>query len=364
MRGVSLLKKKKLCVLFGGQSSEHDVSLISACNILECIDPDKYDVCKIGITLDGRWLLTECGSEDIKTGRWETDPRSRTAFIAPDSSIHGIVIPSNGSIETVYIDAAFPVLHGLHGEDGTVQGLFELACIPYVGPGVAASACAMDKVLSKMIFDSVGFKQAKWTWITRHALNENKDAFMDDVERDFSYNLFVKPANAGSSIGITKAHNRAELSEALDIAAYHDVKIIVERAVKGREIECAVLGGHDAVASLPGEILPAKEFYDYSAKYSNIGSRTLVPADLPEDTVKAVREFALKVFHVLGCRGMARVDFFVREDGEVVLNEINTIPGFTAISMYPKMWEASGVSYRELVGRLIESAVSRAQEDI
>jgi D-alanine-D-alanine ligase len=344
----------RLLVLFGGQSSEHEVSRVSASNVLEHMDKEKYEIYTIGITKAGKWLFYQGPVSNIRDGSWEADPGNRAAFVSPDATVGGIVF-SDGKI--LPVDVVFPVLHGKNGEDGTVQGLLTLARIPYVGCHVTASAVAMDKVLCKMIFDRMGVPQAKWTYFYKNALLTDLPGCMGEAEKEFSYPFFVKPANAGSSVGITKAHSREELEKALLTAAEHDEKILLEESITGRELECAVLGNENPVASMCGEIFPGKEFYDYEAKYADAGSITKVPADLPEEIHKAVGRRAVEVYRTLNCKGMARVDFFLVEGDRVIFNEINTIPGFTSISMYPMMMEASGVSYTKLIDELVTYAV-------
>lgn len=349
------MEKKRLLILFGGQSSEHEVSRVSASNVVENIDNNKYEVFIIGITKEGKWLLYKGPMAAMRDGSWEGDPANRQAFLSPDATIRGIVCTDG----TMYpIDVAFPVLHGLYGEDGTVQGLLELARIPYVGCHVAASAVAMDKVLFKMIFDWAKIPQAKWTYFLRHQVKKELSTCIAEVQRRFSYPVFVKPANAGSSVGITKAHNKEELEGALTEAARHDEKIVVEENIIGREIECAVMGNEEPVASLCGEIFPGKEFYDYDAKYANAGSKTQIPADLEEDIHRQLRNKAIEVYQTINCKGLARVDFFLSSQKGIILNEINTIPGFTAISMYPAMMQATGLSYSRLIDELIDYAMN------
>jgi D-alanine-D-alanine ligase len=356
-----MAQKLTLCVLFGGQSSEHEISRISATSVIKNLNKEKYDIVTIGITKDGKWLLYQGPVDKIATGEWENGHVVR-AVISPDAKMNGIIKLSEDEATSAKIDVVFPVLHGLHGEDGTMQGLLELAQIPYVGPGVLASSVAMDKAYAKLIFKYAQIPQADWEVVFKTEL-DNMEQVVNRIESKFSYPCFIKPSNAGSSVGITKAHNRAELEEGLKLAAQHDRKILVEEFINGREIECSVLGNEDPKASVLGEIVPGREFYDYDAKYNDDTSRLIIPAQLPEDTTNKIRAYAVRAFKALDCTGLSRVDFFVhKETGEVYINEINTIPGFTSISMYPKLWEASGLSYSELLDKLIELAIQKKKE--
>lgn len=339
---------KDLLILFGGKSGEYEVSEMSAASVLSNIDTDKYNIIKIGITKDGRWFKTDASPEQIKSGEWDSMPK-QSAFLSPDTSHHGIFV--EGKLQNV--DVIFPVMHGDYCEDGCIQGLFELSGIPYVGPGVLASAAGMDKSATKLFAAASSVPQAKW-YITSPAASEEE---IEKIESEFSYPIFVKPCNAGSSLGISKAGNRAELEKAIAEAAKFDSKILCEEYIDGYEVECAVLGNEDTRASVVGQITPSNEFYDYSAKYIDNASGLTIPANIPEETAEKIREYAVTVFKALGCRGMSRVDFFVlRGSGEIKFNEINTLPGFTSISMYPKLWEKSGIPYSELIDRLIEYA--------
>ena len=339
---------KDLLILFGGKSGEYEVSEMSAASVLSNIDTDKYNIIKIGITKDGRWFKTDASPEQIKSGEWDSMPK-QSAFLSPDTSHHGIFV--EGKLQNV--DVIFPVMHGDYCEDGCIQGLFELSGIPYVGPGVLASAAGMDKSATKLFAAASGVPQAKW-YITSPAASEEE---IEKIESEFSYPIFVKPCNAGSSLGISKAGNRAELEKAIAEAAKFDSKILCEEYIDGYEVECAVLGNEDTRASVVGQITPSNEFYDYSAKYIDNASGLTIPAIIPEETAEKIREYAVTVFKALGCRGMSRVDFFVlRGSGEIKFNEINTLPGFTSISMYPKLWEKSGIPYSELIDKLIEYA--------
>lgn len=348
--------KQKVLVLFGGQSTEHEISCISAATIIRCINRDRYDVLLIGITREGRWLLVDDVAQ-IEDGSWRAS--RKTAVLSPDAVTHGIIVIENDSARTAHIDICFPVLHGLYGEDGTVQGLLELACIPYVGCGVLASAVSMDKLYTKIIADSCGVCQARYVAVHDIDCEEYEDV-ADRVEAALAYPVFVKPANAGSSYGVSCAKDRAELLSSIAAAAKVDKEILFEETIRGRELECAVFSDGQPEASGIGEILSAGAFYDYDSKYNNAQSRTVIDPVLPEGKAEEIRKAAVKVFTAVGAKGFSRVDFFL-ENGtnRVVFNEINTIPGFTAISMYPMLWEARSVSKEELIDKLLKSASLR-----
>ncbi|MBE5039943.1 D-alanine--D-alanine ligase family protein [Ructibacterium gallinarum] len=347
------MAKINLCVIFGGASSEHEVSLLSAASVLRNIDPDKYEVHKLAISKEGGWYYYDGDAEGLSNlndpAQWNFD----RACISPDRTQKTILRFGAEGLKTYPVDVVFPVLHGKNGEDGTVQGLLELAGIPYVGSGVIGSAACMDKCIAKALFERAGIAQAAWVEMKK---GEKK---IDEVEEKLGYPCFVKPANAGSSVGITKAHNRSELEEGIALAFLHDEKLLVEEMMTGTEVESSVMGNLDPVcAPVVGEIAPAAEFYDYDAKYNNAASVLTIPAKLQPEIVEKLRENAVKAYRACECRGLSRVDFFVeKETGKVFLNEINTMPGFTSISMYAKLWEASGVSYSELIDRLIALAL-------
>ena len=351
------MSKKKIAVLFGGQSSEHVVSCVSAANVIDQINKEKYDLLLIGITEEGHWVKAE-SVEDIRSGAWRES--SVEVVISPDATKKCALITENGVTREERIDVAFPVLHGLYGEDGTVQGLFELAKIPYVGCGVLASAVGMDKLYTKIIVNNLGIRQADYEPVMSEQLAD-MDAVTARIEAHFAYPVFIKPSNAGSSKGVSKAENREELEAGLKEAAKHDRKILVEETIIGREIECAVFGGgkEEVKASGVGEILAAADFYDFDAKYYNAESKTVTDPELPGNATEEVRKAAVAIFKAVDGYGLSRVDFFVKEDGEVVFNEINTMPGFTAISMYPMLWEARGVNKEELVDKLMSHALER-----
>ena len=347
--------KKTIAVIMGGRSSEHEVSLVSATTIAKNIDQDKYDILLIGITKEGEWLLVD-SLEDVKSGAWTSGKRH--VLPSPETGKGLLYIIDGDKIEKQHIDVAFPALHGLNGEDGTIQGIFEMAKIPYVGCGVGASSNSMDKFFTKIIVDSIGISQANFVGVYRKEL-QDMDRVIARVEKEFSYPMFVKPSCAGSSQGVSKAKNREGLVKALKIAAEHDFKILVEQAIVGRELECAVLGGDAAEASGIGEVLAADEFYSYDAKYNNEESKTIVGPDLPAGKKEEIQEAAVAIFEALDCYGLSRVDFFLSEENEVIFNEINTLPGFTAISMYPMLWEAEGIDKKQLVDQLIDLALVR-----
>ncbi len=351
------MNKKNIAVIFGGQSSEHDISCISVCNVLDNIDTDEWNPVLIGITKEGEWLLVD-SIESIKNGSW-TGSKTR-AEISPDATKKHVIVSDDKGMREIRLDCAFPVLHGKYGEDGTIQGLFELMQLPYVGCGVIASAAGMDKFYTKIIVDTIGVRQAKFVGVRSYELKDI-EAVVKRAEEALGYPMFVKPSQAGSSCGVSKVKDASELKEALNKAAEYDSKILIEEFIKGREIECAVFGGgfKKVQASGVGEILAAADFYDYDAKYNNPDSKTVIDPDLKEETVEGIRDDARNIFNALDGYGLARVDFFVKDDGEIVFNEINTMPGFTAISMYPMLWENKGISKKELVKMLIDNALER-----
>lgn len=350
---------KKALVIFGGVSSEHSISLMSAESILRNIPTDKYEVIKMGITSDGRWYLFNGDISILKDDKWASPEYCTPAFVSPDASVHGIVVLHGGKYEEIYIDVAFPVLHGRNGEDGTIQGLFTMAGIPFVGCSCASSAVCMDKAFTNALADAAGIDQAKWVAANKRDYELHPLCIIERAEEKLGYPIFVKPANAGSSVGVGKADNRDELCAAMENAFKEDEKIVLEETVIGREVECAVLGNEDPIASDIGEIVACNEFYDFDAKYVE-DSELHIPAHLPKEKRDEVREAAVKAYKALGCSGLTRVDFFVREsDGKVMLNEPNTIPGFTSISMYPKLFDAAGIPYPELLDRLMSLAMEK-----
>jgi len=354
-------QKIRVGVIFGGRSVEHEVSLVSATSVINALDKEKYDILPIGITPEGRWLSSREALALLKDrGNIDDLPEH---ILVPDPRKKGLVPLHNSSAEVSShpVDVIFPVLHGTYGEDGTIQGLFELADIPYVGSGVLGSALGMDKVVQKQLLRQAGIPVTPDVWFYLEEFLRAQRRMIASIERRLGYPCFVKPANLGSSVGISKAHNRNELRAAIQLAGEYDLKVLVEKGIENaREIECSVLGNEDPIASVPGEVIPSNEFYDYDAKYVDGKSTSVIPAKLPRSVARKVQQHAMEGFKVLNCSGMARVDFLVtRGRNRIYLNELNTIPGFTSISMYPKLWQASGLSYPELLDRLIQLALER-----
>jgi D-alanine-D-alanine ligase len=351
-------RKLRVGVLFGGRSGEHEVSLVSAASIIRGLDPQKYEAVPIGITKEGHWLIGE-GAQKMLPEVLRTGQRVVMSADPTESAL----MPIDGSARGQKLDVVFPVIHGTFGEDGTMQGLLELAGLPFVGAGVLGSAIGMDKDVAKKLMQVSGIPVVPWIAVQRADWESDPKKIRRAVEKKFKYPVFVKPATLGSSVGMTKVHSRAELGPALDLAAEFAMKILVERAVSAREIEVSVLGNHDPRASIPGEIVPHREFYDYAAKYLEEGTQLLIPAKLKKSEVKKVQTMAITAFRALELSGMARVDFFIeKRGGKIFLNEVNTIPGFTSISMYPKLWEANGIPFRELVSKLIDLALEQHRE--
>ena len=359
---ATILKKLSVCVLFGGISPEHDVSLRSAESVLNNMDPEKYNIFPVGITKHGDWILyTGTDYSLLPTGQWQEYPENRRAAISPVRG-QGLLSFEGDCVVREHIDVVFPVLHGENGEDGAMQGLLQMAGIPYVGPHVSASAVAMDKTLTKLVADQAGVTQAAWMLVRNSELDVRMDSVLDQVEAIFQYPVFVKPAGTGSSVGVSKASNRESLKVALFSAGTYDEKILVEEFISGREVEVAVMGNHSPVASVCGEIDSGAEFYDYDAKYITDTSVAYIPARIPEDVAELVRDAAVKIYTAIGCQGLSRVDFFVTYEGNrVVFNEINTLPGFTSISMYPKLFSASGIPYGQLIDELLQLALEAAE---
>ena len=353
-------KRLRIGILFGGRSGEHEVSIASANSVLRALDPERYEALPIGITKDGRWLVGASAQKLLP----EVLKKGHRVVLPPDPSAGSLMaVGESHAGPAPRVDVMFPVLHGTFGEDGTVQGLLELAGVPYVGAGVLASAVGMDKDVQKRLFREAGLPVVPWLAIRRSEWERNPDAAKKAVAKKFRFPVFVKPATLGSSVGMTKVHSARELPAAMDVAAQFAQKILVERAVNAREIELAVLGNDDPQVSIPGEVITHREFYDYTAKYLEEGTRLEIPARLEPARVKRFQEYARRAFQALDCRGMARVDFFlVKKTGKILVNEVNTIPGFTSISMYPKMWEATGISYPQLIDRLIQLALEEHQE--
>ena len=356
------MKKLSVCILFGGISPEHEVSLRSAESVLNNIDHNKYNVFPVGITKEGSWILF--GGKDysmLPSGQWVDYPGNRRAAISPVRG-QGLLSFEGDCVVREHIDVVFPVLHGENGEDGAMQGLLQMAGIPYVGSHVAASAVAMDKTLTKLVVDNAGITQAAWQLVRTADVEERMDRVLESLENRFAYPMFVKPAGTGSSVGVSKATDRESLREALLGASAYDKKILVEEFIHGREVEVAVMGNESPVASICGEIDSGADFYDYDSKYVTDTSTAYIPARIPEEVAELVREAAVKVYSVVGCQGLSRVDFFVTyEDNRVVFNEINTLPGFTSISMYPKLFAASGIPYSQLIDELLKLAQEACQ---
>lgn len=356
------MNKWSVCVLFGGISPEHEVSLRSAESVLNNLDKEKYNIFPVGITKEGDWVLF--GGTDysmLPAGTWLEHPDNRRAAISPVRG-QGLLRFEGDCVVRERIDVVFPVLHGENGEDGAMQGLLKLAGIPYVGPHVAASAVSMDKTLTKLVMDQAGITQAAWSLVRSDELELHMDKVIARLEAKFEYPMFVKPAGTGSSVGVSKAKDRTSLEQALLAAGKFDAKILVEEFIDGQEVEVAVMGNVSPVASVCGEIDAGADFYDYDAKYVTDTSTAYIPARIPEDVAELVRESAVKAYSAIGCQGLSRVDFFVtRADRRVVFNEINTLPGFTSISMYPKLFGASGIPYAELLDQLLQLAVEACE---
>lgn len=354
--------RMRVLVLFGGQSGEHDVSLRSAQTVMRALSPDKYEVVPVGITRDGRWLTggdpmaaLTAESPLFALGSSSTEQPAAAVASEPASALPAVV--------SGQVDVVFPVLHGPMGEDGTVQGMLELSGIPYVGSGVLGSAVAMDKAITKTILAQAGIPQVPWMSVLRRDWERDPDRVAAEIAERLGFPCFTKPANMGSSVGIAKAHDADELAEGLALAARYDRRIVVEQGVDARELEVSVLGNDEPIASVAGEIVPSREFYDYEAKYIDDGSELIIPARIEPETLTEVQRLAVEAFRALDLAGLARVDFFLeRGSGRLYLNEVNTIPGFTSISMYPMLWEASGLPLSELVDRLIALAIERHKE--
>lgn len=355
------MSKLKICVICGGASSEHDVSLVSATSVLKNLDKSKYEVYIIIISKQGKWFLYEDDIDLLSGGNWVFSPKLCPAHISPESGDPTIIYKAapNDNFKSLTFDVVFPVLHGKNGEDGTIQGLFTLADIPFVGCDTLSSAMCMDKEITHIVLASAGIRTAKWHTIYKSEI-ENFDLIEVVLKDEIRYPMFIKPANAGSSVGVSKAHNKDELLIALQNAAVHDNKIIVEEFIDGIELECAVLGNDNTEASIVGEIAPCNEFYDYDAKYVDNKTELYIPARIPDSVSDQVRKIAREAYKRLGCSGLSRVDFFLTADNTVILNEINTIPGFTSISMYPKLFAEYGIPYNKLLDRLIELALEKA----
>lgn len=353
--------KKTVAVFFGGESSEYEISLLSTAFVLENLDREKYDVVTVGITREGGWYLYEGDPSRIQDGSWLQEAKT-PALLSPDKNTRGLVILEDGRARVLKLDVLFPVLHGKNGEDGTIQGLFQFSGVPYVGCNTLSSAVCMDKAVTHSLLTAANIEQAHYLWFYADRFDAEPEKIKNKITARFDFPVFVKPANAGSSVGVSKVTSAEQLDEAIRKAAKEDFKIIVEEGISGQEVECAVLGNRDARASTVGEIDSSAEFYDYDDKYKNGTSRSHIPARLSQEKIEEIRGIAVRAYRHLGCSGLARVDFFVREDGRVILNELNTLPGFTSISMYPKLWMASGLTAGELLDELIGCALERNQE--
>lgn len=358
------MSKIRVAVIFGGKSNEHDVSVVSAAHVIRSIPKDKYDVVCIGITKKGHWIKYMGDVEEISTGKWEQHPDNVPCILSPDPIHKGfIAIGSDGRVLPVKVDVIFPVLHGKNGEDGTIQGIFQMAEIPFVGCDLISSANCMDKDVTHTILEAHGIKTAKWVPIIFSELS-NLDEKCAEMEQKLKYPMFVKPANCGSSVGISKVSNSEELKAGIKVAFSHDKKAIVEENITGIECECAVMGNDKPFASTVGEVCSANaEIYDYDAKYNNSESKTIIPARMSSESIEKIRETAVKAYKAMGCAGLARVDFFLCGDGTVVLNEINTLPGHTPISMYPQLMQYEGMTPEQQEDKLIRLALERAGVD-
>ena len=358
---MSESKKCRVAVLFGGVSSEHEISLLSASSIVENLSPEQYDLMTVGITKEGRWLLYTGPVSALRDGTWEQTGLTVPAFLSPDPGVHGLVALEKDGARVLPVDVVFPALHGKNGEDGTLQGLLQLSGIPFVGCGTLASAICMDKAVTHSLLSAANIEQAHYLWFYADRFPVAAETIKKKIVARLNFPVFVKPANAGSSVGVSKVDAPEGLDAAIEKAAREDHKVVVEEGIDGQEVEVAVLGNRDCTASIVGEICASASFYDYEDKYINGTSQLFIPAHLEEETAQKVRETAVRAYRLLGCSGMARVDFFVtREEHRVILNEINTLPGFTSISMYPKLWMASGLTYGDLLDRLIDLAFQKA----
>lgn len=353
------MSQTSVLLLFGGVSSEHEVSCMSVSSVYENIDREKYKPFLMGITKKGEWYLYSGKIDRVRDNTWEKDRKNlKKAYICPDRGCHGIMVEKDGKLKKRHIDVVFPVLHGKNGEDGTMQGLLEIAGLPYVGCDVLSSAMCMDKDVCHTVLKAAGVPQVAWL---SYLKDEDYEKIRKETEKKLGYPVFIKPANAGSSVGITKVHNAEELPLALSVAFSNDRKIVIEKAVEDPiEIECAVLGNDELRAGGPGEVVPADEFYTYDAKYFNEKSMIYIPARIEPEQAEKVRTIAKKAYKALGCSGMARVDFLINgKTGEIVLNEPNTLPGFTNISMYPKLLISDGMTYPEVISSLLELALKK-----
>lgn len=353
------LSKKTAAVLFGCVSSEYEVSLRSAASVLRNFPRDDYNVIMIGVTKDGRWYEYIGDLEKLEQDEWCTPALCTPALISPDRGHGGLLRITPQGIQTEQIDVIFPVVHGENCEDGGLQGLLEISGIPYVGCGVASSACCMDKDITHRLLQAAGIEMTPYRVLTKHDLTHINE-LCQELRESLGYPVYVKPACTGSSVGVSCVKQPQDLQAALELALGYGRKVVVEKAVVGREVECGVLGNYDdCIASSVGEIVPLRDFYDYEGKYLDDSTQLFIPARIESETASKVRQAAARAFQAMGCSGLARVDFFVRDDGAVILNELNTLPGFTSISMYPKLFEHAGIAYPELIGRLLRLAMER-----
>lgn len=355
------MNKKNVGIIFGGVSSEHEVSLKSAESIIKNISKEKYNIYMIGITKRGKWQLFGGNVDDVPSGKWENDKSNKSVMISNDPDVRGMIVEDKNGREEVRLDVVIPVLHGKNGEDGTIQGLFEIAGIPYVGCRTFASSACMDKICTNTMLAYFGVAKAKFHWFSKYDFETEPEKCLDDTEKIIkTYPMFVKPSNAGSSVGISKVNNRDELREGVKTALKEDTRVLIEEGINGREIECAVLGNGETKASVVGEIVPCNDFYDYDAKYIDGDSKLFIPAKLDDKISDEIRNLAKQAYKIMDCRGLSRIDFFVeRKTNKVYLNEINTFPGFTSISMYPKLMEATGLGFEQLIDKLIELALEK-----
>lgn len=347
-----------LCCLFGGESTEYEVSLSSVTSVIQNYDRTKYTLTLVGITRDGNWYLYEGPVEKIKANTWWQDPACTPAILSPSKADHALLVLGENSYRKIPIDVIFPVMHGAHCEDGTLQGLLELSGIPFVGPYCRSSAVCMDKFTTKAVLNNYGIPQAKVEFVSRRDFDLDFDRVAEKVAQ-LSYPVFVKPSATGSSVGVSKVRRPEELRQALENALRFDTLALVEEFIEGREVEVAVMGNADPIASIPGEIDPGSDFYDYDTKYNNDTASYFIPARLSDEGMQAIRACASEIYRRLGCRGLSRVDFFYKADGSFVFNEINTLPGFTSISMYPKLFMAGGMSYAQVIDALVDFALAK-----
>lgn len=358
------MEKINVGIIFGGKSSEHEVSRVSAQAIVNNISKEKYNIHLIGITKCGEWFLFTGNSDKIGNGEWENSSSKKRAFISPDSSVKGLIV-DNGSenFKTIKLDVVIPVLHGKNGEDGTMQGLLELSGIPFVGCDTTSSSACMDKVITNCVLSYCGINKPKFNWFYACDFEKDSEKYIEETEKIVKkYPMFIKPANAGSSVGVSKANNRKELIDGIKKASKEDGKILIEEGIVGKEVECAVLGNENPISSIVGEIAPSSSFYDYEAKYISDSSKLFIPARISDSISEEIRQTALLAYKAMGCTGLSRVDFFVEEGTDkVLLNEINTFPGFTNISMYPKLMKEIGIDFSDLIDKLIDFALQRKE---